>query len=460
MNFKEKLPKYIFVLVAIVSVWVYGVLSQRYQLFPYRQLDPIAEQAKQTILSVLQAQRITLPWWYVESPRRSETVRLHGRDRVSAGYTLVTGISKDNELLAKVIDVDGRTIHKWDIDWFKLWPDPNHLDEEDRPKSKPTPYIHGFAFMKNGDFVFNFEGLGLIRLDICGRVIWRLPYRTHHSLHLDESGNFWIGGQIVHKGPVKKYPNLRPPFHEYTVLEVSQAGKILSEISVLDLLLENGLKGLLYMPTTNNMETLVGGDLLHLNDVETFPSRLQEGFFRRGDIMISLRNISAILVFDGTSRRIKYLNMGNVLRQHDPDFIDGNRISVLDNNNERPGVPDTRSRIVVLNADGSAPNVLFEGSSEKPFSTYILGKHQYLPNGNILVTESMKGRAFELTPEGEVVWEYFNLAEPGLLGMISEAQRLSPKFDEEFFRERTRACKPRPQTQAARPDNSVSARYR
>jgi len=31
-----------------------------------------------------------------------------------------------------------------------------------------------------------------------------------------------------------------------------------------------------------------------------------------------------------------------------------------------------------------------------------------LPNGNTLITESENGKAFEVTPEGKIVWEFFN----------------------------------------------------
>jgi hypothetical protein len=31
---------------------------------------------------------------------------------------------------------------------------------------------------------------------------------------------------------------------------------------------------------------------------------------------------------------------------------------------------------------------------------------QRLPNGNTLITEGMHGRIFQVTPSGEVVWEY------------------------------------------------------
>jgi hypothetical protein len=39
------------------------------------------------------------------------------------------------------------------------------------------------------------------------------------------------------------------------------------------------------------------------------------------------------------------------------------------------------------------------------FSSYISGV-QRLPNGNTLICEGLTGRIFEVTPSGDVVWEY------------------------------------------------------
>ena len=45
------------------------------------------------------------------------------------------------------------------------------------------------------------------------------------------------------------------------------------------------------------------------------------------------------------------------------------------------------------------------------FSTNISGA-QRLPNGNTLITEGAPGRLFEVTREGEIVWEYMNPESP------------------------------------------------
>ena len=44
----------------------------------------------------------------------------------------------------------------------------------------------------------------------------------------------------------------------------------------------------------------------------------------------------------------------------------------------------------------------------KDFFSRLRGGAQRLPNGNTLVTESVKGRVFEVTPDGEIVWDFSN----------------------------------------------------
>jgi hypothetical protein len=89
---------------------------------------------------------------------------------------------------------------------------------------------------------------------------------------------------------------------------------------------------------------------------------------------------------------------------------------------------------------------MYSGSSEQPFYTGIMGKHQWLPNGNTLITESVKGRAFEIDPEGKLVWEYFIVVDDGRLALLTEAHRLPPFFTASFFEEGRRTCG---ETQAA-----------
>jgi hypothetical protein len=49
--------------------------------------------------------------------------------------------------------------------------------------------------------------------------------------------------------------------------------------------------------------------------------------------------------------------------------------------------------------------------SERPFWSFgssFISSARRLPNGNTLIDEGMNGRLFQVTPKGEIVWEYIN----------------------------------------------------
>ena len=54
------------------------------------------------------------------------------------------------------------------------------------------------------------------------------------------------------------------------------------------------------------------------------------------------------------------------------------------------------------------------------------GAVQRLPNGNTLIVESNNGRAIEVTPGEEVVWEYFN---PYRVGARKELVATRPQVE-------------------------------
>jgi len=437
----NSLPAFIFVVTLIAFAWAYGVVAGRYDLFPYPLANELWRTARDGLNLVEQKLGWKRPWYYRDANGVFDGVVRHDTAAMATGLTLVTGISDKQEIMAKVVDTNGATVHSWKIDWFKIWPNPSHLDKFTKPKSKPGAHLHGVILADNGDLIFNFERLGMVRLDLCGNVKWRLARRTHHSLHWDpESKTIWTSAVIPYRGSKPPFPNHAAPYSDFTVMEVSPDGRVLEEISLTELLIANGLQGLLYQSNIENRKTIVSGDTLHVNDVEPFPASLHPGKFKRGDIMISMRNINAIIVFNKKSREIKFLSIGKVVRQHDPDFVDGNTISVFDNNNLLPQVNNNNSRIVRIDAITNKLQVVYQGGKDQYFFSEIMGKHQILPNNNLLITESVSGRAFEVSESGRLLWEYFNLVAPEQVGLLDEAQRLPQRFDRNFFKRNTTRC--------------------
>lgn len=419
---EDRFAQRMFWLSAALLVFGYGAAVGKYQVFPYRVFALAMEGLQAVRTSSAVGDKLA---WYYSEVREPRPPAIRNTGGAQPGLNLVTRFAADNQIAIDVMDLDGNTVHRWNADWFTVWPDATHLSEKRIPKSRPGGHAHGAVILDDGDLVFNYDHLGLVRLDRDGGVVWRLPYQTHHSVHLHDNGNLWVCGQRVRKNRNRQIPARELPHDEYTILEVTPGGEVVHEWSVQELL-QKERPGLFYMGGPDH-HPLVRDDRLHLNDVEPFPSDMQEGFFKHGDVLVSMRNVNTVFVFNRDTNEIKFISTGSFVWQHDPDFIDGNTISVFDNNRKK--APDARyrqSRIVVMNAEGRA-DVYYEGTAQAPFYTDIMGKHQWLDNGNVLITSSKEGRAFEINPDGETVWEYYNYVDDGVIGIVEEVQRLPAK---------------------------------
>jgi outer membrane protein assembly factor BamB len=98
------------------------------------------------------------------------------------------------------------------------------------------------------------------------------------------------------------------------------------------------------------------------------------------------------------------------------------------------------SRIIELNAQNGTHKVVLEGKDDSSFFTAIMGTHQRLTNGNILVNSSGKGRVIEFAPDGTIVWRYDNRLSDGRNGRVYMAMLLPEYMDAEFFKKRYREC--------------------
>jgi hypothetical protein len=404
----------------VAACYGFGLLTAANKWFPYPQILGAMGYATE-LLDAAQG-KVTKP--YVAT-REARTVILRRPGAMAPGFTLISGDGPKGSLFVKLVDADGKVQHAWDADWFRLWPDPSHLPSDVRPRSRPGTEVHGMLLSANGDLTFNYDALGLIQVDICGRPKWRLPQRTSHSLYRDEAGNFWTSDLEVSRRSDPAQPSLKAPFLDYRVIEVSPDGHVLKAIPLTELLIRNGYPGFLYMTANDQRDP---GDTLHVNSVELFPAKLRSPYFNPGDVMVSFRNVDTIIVFDPKTLAIKMITSGQFVRQHDPHFLNGSTITVFNNNDVNAPKELGSTKVVAWSVKDRTSRVLFEGTPAHPFYTRQMGKQYTLPNGDLLLTEAEAGRALEVDPRGEVIWEYFNQVRPGVLGTLTDAQRIPPEF--------------------------------
>jgi len=316
-------------------------------------------------------------------------------------------------------------LNDWRISYNEIWPESPHLDNQ--PHDWDTE-LHGSMLLPDGDVIFTFQYGGLVRMDRCGRVRWKLPRQTHHLFVADADGNLWVPSRKLRHEPMREFPKIPAPFQEEYVLKVSPDGVVLREISILDAIFDSQFEALLFSNSAHdtNLQVPMDGDFTHLNDVEVLTEKLAPAFpgFEEGDLLLSLRNLNLLMVIDHDTGEIKWTQTGPFLRQHDADFLATGQIAVFDNRRDGSGARSFgSSRIIAIDPETGLITTRYGARSGQRFHTETRGEQQWLPNGNILISESDRGHAFEVDPNGKIVWSYVNRWKNGSVGEISRARR-------------------------------------
>ncbi|PSQ96388.1 MAG: hypothetical protein BRD55_06905 [Bacteroidetes bacterium SW_9_63_38] len=399
--------KVAFVASLIVLAFLYGFVVRAWDWFPNELLVQAGDQAQAVYA-------FSPPSFVTSRVYDWQGVREEQPDKMQPGLTLVTSEWEGPEGYlpeVRLMDRDGKTAHRWRVDPRELFPD--SLD--DRRIGRRN--IHGSHLLPNGDVLVNFGQVGTVRLGACSDAQWRLPVRSHHSIERAEDGSFWVSGSSqeprrTSPGHPNGLPGLMKPVYHEPLLNVSEDGKVLDSLNVLDVLYANGLERHIaeaFQPHANK-DGLQTTDLTHVNDVEPLRASLADEYplFDEGDLMVSIRNLSLVFVVDPETRRVKWHADDPFILQHDPDFLGNGWIGIFDNASDFTdrGAMLGRSRIVAIQPHTDSVEVRFPTKHSDPFHTGSMGKWQQLANGNMLLTESKAGRVVEVTPEGRTVWEW------------------------------------------------------
>ncbi|MEZ5290889.1 MAG: arylsulfotransferase family protein [Vicinamibacterales bacterium] len=424
-----------FVASAFVLVFAYGFVVGAQNVFPYALLRFGIDAVRQ--LSAWRTDFGVRPEVFLQpATRPGNGVIGHVEGRPAPGLTLIVAFFGEGHEL-RLIRADGTVVRRWPLRYFDLFPDSSHvLPAADRPKTEWNVEPHDGLALPDGSVVVNFENKGLAKLDRCGGVVWTLPRMAHHVISPNADGTFWVGGRRYVEGP-SPYPPLSTPFHEETAMRVSAGGQVLQEVSILKAVLD-GAPGAFYGGPSGEVPR---GDMLHLNDIEELPADIADRFPRMsaGDLLLSMRDLSLLMVMNPTTGQVVWRRVGRWIRQHDPDFKPDGTISVFSNNplpdfasstgaGGRQG-PLGASTIIDLDPVTGATTVAYGGSADGHFYTPIRGKHEWLSNGDLLIVEANAGRVFEVAPDGEVVWDYVNRYDDRDVAVVYQARR----YAEDYF---------------------------
>lgn len=258
----------------------------------------------------------------------------------------------------------------------------------------------------NGDLIFKDFDTPLLRTDACGNLQWRNEEKLfHHALEMDSDGDLW---SPVHFEPTR-IEGLSDTFLDDGIARVSVSGEILYSRSITEVFLENGLGNILFT------QRVFDPDPIHLNDVEPVPS--DGPFWRKGDVFLSLRDLSMIVLFRPSTDEIIWKKQGPWAGQHDVDVIDDHTIALFNNNMLNMGsgqyVDGTNEILLYDFATDTVSSPYKEIFEDFDIRTAIEGQFAVVENGYLLVENSLAGQYLVISPDGTLVAENINRADDG-----------------------------------------------
>jgi outer membrane protein assembly factor BamB len=304
--------------------------------------------------------------------------------------TLFTPMLGDGSVY--LIDLKGKTVHSWQM------PYPpgmyGYLTETG------TLFYNGK--IPNGTFLGKapFKGGVAMEADWNGRILWEVREPNHHhDGRLLKNGNVLLlcaaelPSEVTSriKGGLSGTEVDGKMWADYLV-EFTKAGKKVWEWRTWDHLDPDEYP----IPLIQNERS----EWTHGNAVVELPD---------GNLLASFRNISTVVKIDRRSGRVVWkLGAPPLSGQHAPVPLPNGNILIFDNGPTRLDQTFPFSRVIEVNPATNDIVWRYQDPNAQGFYSDRISNAQRLPNGNTLINEGMFGRFFEVTPAGEVVWEFVN----------------------------------------------------
>lgn len=267
------------------------------------------------------------------------------------------------------------------------------------------------SITNRGELIFQSTS-PLVKIDFNSNVVWVNDEDIyHHSTNLDDEENIYVPSRLRPYSELASiYVGLNDSSNQYDFFDdaisiLDKNGKLIFSKSVTELLIENGYSHRIFSQQSHKY------DPIHLNDIQ--PVLKDTKHFNKGDLFLSLRNLSMVILYRPSTNKIIKIIEGHFYHQHDVDIIDESKISIYNNNvflnyqNERKV---NNNEIVIYDFETES----FSKKFEKTFVSHNIntnshGLVDFLEDGSVMVEDRNNGRIFYLNSNGEVVWVFNNL---------------------------------------------------
>ncbi|WP_052182550.1 aryl-sulfate sulfotransferase [Rhizobium sp. YS-1r] len=322
--------------------------------------------------------------------RRATGLTLHDRSRSAGGYTLFAPQTAAGAVY--LVDIDGDIAHQWTM---------------------PVRAGRDAVILANGNLGYNgshatslelypawnlWHGGDFYEATPDGEIVWRHEDpRHHHDAQWLPNGNLLytaaeampahLAARVI--GGDERKDGADGVIQSDVVTEVNRKGEVVWEWKAWEHL----------DPADFPVHTIF--------DRRHWPMINGLSVTRDGLVLMSLRVTSGVIAVEkATGKVVWHVGPDVVAQQHTPVETNTGNILVFDNGNLRKGVTSPHSRALEFEpATGKLVWQYADRCAPCFFSPYMGGAER-LENGNTFICESAFGRLFEVTPQGETVWEY------------------------------------------------------
>jgi len=329
---------------------------------------------------------------WVTIRRRGVGLRGYDAERAFAGFTLFSPLPSSNRTVY-LIDMQGNVVHAWQMPY---------------PPGQSGYLTDGGTLFYNGQIPNDshvgrapYKGGAALEMTWDGRVLWEVkhPDHNHDGIRL-RNGNVMLicqkplpdeiavrvqGGR---RGSEYDNGKMDAPY----LVEMTTDGKIVWEWRSWD-----------YLDPAADPITASQDD----RDVWTVANGVSE--MPDGNLLLSFRDISTVAMINRETGAIYWkLGAPPLAGQHASYLLPNGHILLFDNGPHRLDQSFPYSRVLEIAPATKAIVWKFQEARVADFFSPRLSNAQRLPNGNTLINEGWFGRFFEVTPAGDVVWEYVN----------------------------------------------------
>lgn len=319
---------------------------------------------------------------------------LYKKDKVCPGYNIYTSYWH-SKAFVNLVDMNNNLIHRWEAIGQRKANTRNAW-------KTVSPLPNGSIFIMNDGWqLIDVNSRVLATYNIKGRLV------HHATCYLDNGGFLGLVENVI----LVPSHGRKLKILDEAVIQMSPNGQVIKDISLHQLFKSdpayNKKLEKIYQTSKDpvsdrNRHKYSYFEIFHSNNIENLAWDIP-GIAKKGSWLITIRKLDRIIIVDPEKREIIWQWGENIINMpHHATFLKGNKILLFDN-----GCNKKSSRVIIVDIKSGKIVWQYGQKQGQEFFSFSRGSAQQLPNENVLIADSLHGRAFEVTLTGEIVWEWY-----------------------------------------------------